>query len=74
MQVNEDIQSSIPLLSETGPIAIPVSCLIKRALLTVEPQVSSTSTHMDHTNSCYCWYASCLNRTSYRELIRSVRI
>ncbi len=40
MQVNEDIQSSIPLLSETGPIGIPVSCLIKRAVLTVMPQVS----------------------------------
>ncbi|KAA6423269.1 MAG: flagellar associated [Trebouxia sp. A1-2] len=37
-KVNEDIQSSIPLLSETGPIGIPVSCLIKRAVLTVMPQ------------------------------------
>ena len=40
MQVNEDIQSSIPVLSETGPIGIPVSCRIKRAVLTVMPQVS----------------------------------
>lgn len=41
MQANEDIQSSIPLLSETGPIAIPLSCLIKRAVISVQPQVST---------------------------------
>ena len=40
MQANEDIQSSIPLLSETGPIVIPLSCLIKRAVISVQPQVS----------------------------------
>ena len=39
MQANEDIESSIPLLSETGPIAIPLSCLIKRAVISVQPQV-----------------------------------
>ncbi|DBA92223.1 hypothetical protein WJX77_001787 [Trebouxia sp. C0004] len=37
-KVNEDIQSNIPLLSQTGPIGIPVSCLIKRAVLSVMPQ------------------------------------
>ena len=40
MQANEDVESSISLLSETGPIAIPVSCLIKRAVISVQPQVS----------------------------------
>lgn len=41
MQANEDIESSIPLLSETGPIAIPLSCLIKRAVISIQPQVST---------------------------------
>ena len=42
MQANEDIESSIPVLSETGPITIPFVCLIKRAVISVQPQVSLT--------------------------------
>lgn len=39
IQANCDIDSSIPLLAETGPLAIPLQCLIKRALVSVQPQV-----------------------------------
>ena len=40
VQANEDVESNIPLLTETGPIAIPVSGLIKRAVISMHPQVS----------------------------------
>ena len=39
IQANCDIDSSIPLLAETGPLAIPLQCLIKQALVSVQPQV-----------------------------------
>jgi len=35
-QVNSDINSYLPLLSETGPIKIPLVCTCKKALVSVE--------------------------------------
>ncbi|KAK9824707.1 hypothetical protein WJX72_012557 [[Myrmecia] bisecta] len=40
-KVNQDIQTCIPLLAETGPLSIPLRCLIKRAVLSV------TATELD---------------------------
>lgn len=45
VQTNSDIGSSISLLAETGPFTIPVQCLIKRAVLAVQPQVSPTTAY-----------------------------
>lgn len=35
-QLNEDINSVFPILSETGPIDIPLICTCKKALIEVE--------------------------------------
>lgn len=35
-QLNQDIDSYLPLLSETGPINIPLICTCKKALISVE--------------------------------------
>lgn len=36
-RTNEDLFTIIPCLAESGPFEIPVQCLIKRAILTLEP-------------------------------------
>ena len=35
-QLNQDINSFFPILSETGTIKIPLICICKKALLSVE--------------------------------------
>lgn len=35
-QLNEDIESYLPILSETGQINIPLICTCKKALISVE--------------------------------------
>lgn len=46
-QVNQDINSSFPLLAETGPINIPLVCTCKKALISVE------NPHIDFGNVIY---------------------
>lgn len=39
-QLNQDIDSYLPILSETGKIKIPLKCTCKKALISVEdPQI-----------------------------------
>jgi hypothetical protein len=35
-QINQDIFDAFPLLSETGPINIPIECTYKKAIVTIE--------------------------------------
>lgn len=37
LQVDGDLSASIPLLAETGPLSLPLRCLARRALPSVNP-------------------------------------
>ena len=41
LQVEEDIDTSIPLLAETGPISIPLKCFTRKAVLSLSAQVGA---------------------------------
>ena len=41
LQVEEDIDTSIPLLAETGPISIPLRCFTRKAVLRLSAKVSA---------------------------------
>ena len=41
LQVEEDIDTSIPLLAETGPISIPLKCSTRKAVLSLSAKVSA---------------------------------
>lgn len=53
-QVNQDINSYLPLLSETGPIKIPLICTCKKALLSVEtPKIDFGNVIFGEQKTCY---------------------
>lgn len=52
-QVNEDISSYLPLLSETGPIRIPLICTCKKALISV------SDSHIDFENVIFGEQRTC---------------
>ena len=55
-QLNQDINSSFPILSETGPIDIALICTCKKALISVEePKIDFTNVIFGEQKTC------CLN-------------
>lgn len=52
-QLNQDIESYLPILSETGKIKIPLRCTCKKALISVEDP------HIDFGNVIYGEQQTC---------------